>query len=45
MDKQVLFDNRELKTCPFFKKGDTFLLKRTLEQDDFYNVAEDAYIG
>ena len=24
--------------CPFFKKGDTFLLKRTPEQDDFYHL-------
>ena len=23
--------------CPFFKTGDTFLLKRTPQQDDFYN--------
>ena len=24
--------------CPFFKKGDTFLLKRTPQQDDFYHL-------
>ena len=42
--------------CPFFKPGDTFLLKRTPQQDDFChlerlakqnfrNTAEDAYTG
>ncbi len=34
---------------PFFKPGDTFLLKRTPQQDDFCqnftNSAEDAYTG
>ena len=24
--------------CPFFKPGDTFLLKRTPQQDDFYHL-------
>ena len=24
--------------CPFFKPGDTFLLKRTPERDDFYHM-------
>ena len=24
--------------CPCFKAGDTFLLKRTSEQDDFYHL-------
>lgn len=40
--------------CPFFKPGESFLLKRTLENDeekewlekqDFSNSAEDAYTG
>ena len=26
--------------CPFFHKGDTFLLKRTREQDDFYYLSK-----
>ena len=26
--------------CPCFKKGDTFLLKRTREQDDFYRMLD-----
>ncbi len=25
--------------CPFFKPGDTFLLKRTPQQDDFYQTS------
>ena len=24
--------------CPFFSVGDTFMLKRTAEQDDFYHL-------
>ena len=24
--------------CPFFNVGDTFVLKRTAEQDDFYHL-------
>ena len=31
--------------CPFFKPGDTFLLKRTPEQDDFYHLMNGKFCG
>ena len=31
--------------CPFFKKGDTFILKRTEEQDDFYHLMNGKFCG
>ena len=31
--------------CPFFKPGDTFLLKRTPEQDDFYHLLHGKFCG
>ena len=31
--------------CPFFKPGDTFLLKRTPEQDDFYHLMHGNFCG
>ena len=31
--------------CPFFKKGDTFVLKRTNEQDDFYHLMNGKFCG
>jgi uncharacterized repeat protein (TIGR04076 family) len=31
--------------CPFFKPGDTFLLKRTPEQDDFYHLMNGRFCG
>ena len=31
--------------CPFFKKGDTFLLKRTPKQDDFYHLMNGKFCG
>lgn len=31
--------------CPYFKKGDTFLLKRTEEQDDFYHLMNGRFCG
>ena len=31
--------------CPFFKKGDTFLLKRTPQQDDFYHLMNGRFCG
>lgn len=31
--------------CPFFKKGDTFLLKRTPQQDDFYHLMNGKFCG
>ena len=31
--------------CPCFRKGDTFLLKRTPEQDDFYHLMNGKFCG
>lgn len=31
--------------CPFFKKGDVFLLKRTPERDDFYHLMNGRFCG
>ena len=31
--------------CPFFNVGDTFILKRTPEQDDFYNMMNGKFCG
>ena len=31
--------------CPFFKKGDTFLLRRTPQQDDFYHLMNGKFCG
>lgn len=31
--------------CPFFKAGDTFVLKRTPEQDDFYHLMNGKFCG
>lgn len=31
--------------CPFFKAGDTFLLKRTSERDDFYHLMNGNFCG
>ena len=31
--------------CQFFKKGDTFLLKRTPDQDDFYHLMNGKFCG
>lgn len=31
--------------CPFFKPGDTFLLKRTPAQDDFYHLMDGKFCG
>ena len=31
--------------CPFFKVGDTFRLKRTPEQDDFYHLMNGRFCG
>ena len=31
--------------CPCFKAGDTFLLKRTSEQDDFYRLMDGKFCG
>ena len=31
--------------CPFFKPGDTFTLKRTPQQDDFYHLMNGKFCG
>ena len=31
--------------CPCFKEGDTFLLKRTPQQDDFYHLMNGKFCG
>ena len=31
--------------CPFFHAGDTFVLKRTPEQDDFYHLMNGKFCG
>ena len=31
--------------CPCFQKGDTFLLKRTAERDDFYHLMNGKFCG
>ena len=31
--------------CPFFKPGETFLLKRTPQQDDFYHLMNGKFCG
>ena len=31
--------------CPFFKPGDTFLLRRTPRQDDFYHLMNGKFCG
>lgn len=31
--------------CPFFKKGDTFLLDRTPQKDDFYHFMNGKFCG
>ena len=32
-------------SCPCFKAGDTFLLKRTPQQDDFYHLMNGKFCG
>ena len=42
--KKYLADPNSGK-CPCFKKGDTFLLRRTPEQDDFYHLMNGRFCG
>ena len=44
MMKQYLADPKS-GPCPFFKPGDTFLLKRTARQDDFYHLMNGRFCG
>ena len=37
--------NPDSGPCPCFKAGDTFLLKRTPEQDDFYHLLHGKFCG
>jgi len=44
LQEQYLAD-RGSGLCPFFKPGDTFLLKRTPQQDDFYHLMNGKFCG
>lgn len=44
LQKQYLADPKS-GPCPFFKPGDTFLLKRTPQQDDFYHLMNGKFCG
>ena len=37
--------NPQSGPCPCFKEGDTFLLRRTPEQDDFYHLMNGRFCG
>ena len=37
--------NPKAGKCPFFNVGDTFVLKRTAEQDDFYHLMNGRFCG
>lgn len=52
LDTKVLKDLQEeylanplSRPCPFFKKGDTFLLERTSTKDDFYHLMNGKFCG
>lgn len=42
--EQYLADKKS-GPCPFFNVGDTFLLKRTPKQDDFYHLMNGKFCG
>ena len=44
LQERCLADPRS-DPCPFFKPGDTFLLKRTPQQDDFYHLMNGKFCG
>lgn len=44
LQKQYLGDPKS-GPCPFFKPGDTFLLKRTPQQDNFYHLMNGKFCG
>lgn len=44
LQKKYLADPKS-GPCPCFKEGDTFLLKRTPEQDDFYHLMHGKFCG
>lgn len=37
--------NPKSGSCPCFKAGDTFILKRTNQQDDFYHLMNGKFCG
>ena len=43
--KEQYLANPKSGACPSFKKGDTFVLKRTPEQDDFYHLMNGEFCG
>ena len=44
LQEQYLADPKS-GPCPFFHVGDTFLLKRTPQQDDFYHLMNGKFCG
>ena len=44
LQEKYLADPKSGK-CPFFNAGDTFVLKRTAEQDDFYHLMNGKFCG
>ena len=44
LQEQYLTDPKS-GPCPFFKPGDSFLLKRTPQQDDFYHLMNGKFCG
>ena len=44
LQEKYLADPKSGK-CPFFNVGDTFVLKRTAEQDDFYHLMNGKFCG
>ena len=44
LQEQYLADPKS-GPCPFFKPGNTFLIKRTPQQDDFYHLMEGRFCG
>lgn len=43
--QQAYLANPASGPCPFFKAGDTFVLKRTGERDDFYHLMDGKFCG
>ena len=44
LQEKYLADPKSGK-CPFFNVGDTFVLKRTAQQDDFYHLMNGRFCG
>ena len=43
--QQKYLANPHSGACPFFKPGDTFILRRTAEQDDYYHLMNGKFCG